>query len=220
MPEPLNGAAGRLIELDEYYEDFERNFWHIREFWKLERGQTFAEPGDASWEAFNRGDWARAMRLLEERRADLLDYHREAGEAGVATFRIRVVDKLITPYLQWELNLLKIRDETGGPIRVIDATAVAEFEAEEPLPEIYTLDDKVMYQAVYDANGVLERAIKYTDPDVIRHSRDFIRRLYDLGEPIGPYFQREVEALPPTRPERALPASYLDESGRPGPIRS
>ena len=56
-------AVGERLELPEYYADFQRNFRHAREFWKLERGQVFAEPGDASWEAFDAGDWDEAMRL-------------------------------------------------------------------------------------------------------------------------------------------------------------
>ena len=46
MPESLDNAAGERMDLDDYYADFERHFWHVKEFWKLERGQTFAEPGD------------------------------------------------------------------------------------------------------------------------------------------------------------------------------
>lgn len=220
MLELLDGAVGTRMDLDDYYRDFERHFWQVNEFWKLERGQTFAEPGDASWEAFNQGDWAESLRRLEIRRSDLLSYHRQAAEAGVSTCRIRVVEEPLSAYLQWELNLLKIRDETGGPIRVIDASEVAEFEADGPLPELYTLGDAVMYQAIYDDRGVLAYALKYTDAQLIGRSRDFIRRLYERGEPVGSYFEREVKALPPARPEHPLPAGYLDETGRPGPIRS
>lgn len=220
MPESLDNAAGERMDLDDYYADFERHFWHVKEFWKLERGQTFAEPGDESWQAFNSGDWGLSMRRLAERRSDLLDYHRQASQAGVATWRIRVVEKPFSAYLQWELNLLKIRDETGGPIRILDVAEVAEFEEEGPLPEIYTLDDQVMYQAIYDDQGVLAYALKYNDPDLIRRSRQFIRRLYDRGELISSYFAREIAGLPPARPESPLPSGYLIETGRPRPIRS
>jgi hypothetical protein len=220
MPEPLGDAVGERMYLDDYYRDFERHFWQVSEFWKLERGQSFAEPGDASWEAFNQGDWAESMRRLEIRRSDLLTYHRQADDAGVSTRRIRVVERPLSAYLQWELNLLKIRDETGGPIRVIDRSKVAEFEIDEPLPEIYTLGDTVMYQAIYDRSGVLAFALKYTDTELIKRSRDFIRRLYERGEPIGSFFRREVGGLPPASPELPLPDGYLAETGRPGPIRS
>lgn len=221
MPRPLDGAPGERMDLPAYYADFEKNFSRAREFLKLERGQSFAEPGDDSWEAFDRGDWEESMRLLEARRADLVKYHQETAAAGTSTARIRIVSLPLTPYLQWELNLLKVRDETGGPIRVLPASDVAGLEDRGPLPEIYTMDTTVMYEAVYDANGVLEAANRYTDPDLVSRCRDFISGLYERGEPVAGFFRREVAHLPPARPARpAVPRDYLSQTGRPGPIRS
>jgi hypothetical protein len=221
MPRPLDGVVGERMELPAYYADFEANFSHARKFWKLERGQAFAEPGDASWEAFDRGDWDEAMRLLECRRADLVNYHEETAAAGTSTYRIRIVSLPLTPYLQWELNLLRIRDETGGPIRILLDSQVADLEDEGPLPEIYTMDSTVMYEAVYDDHGVLECALRYTDTALVGRCRDFISGLYRRGEPIGDFFRGEVAHLPPARPAKpAIPQDYLTQTGRPGPIRS
>lgn len=221
MPRPLGDAAGERLELPEYYADFQRTFRHAREFWKLERGQAFAEPGDASWEAFDRGDWAASMRLLEERREDLKRYHEENAAGGTATRRIRIVSLPVTPYLQWELHLFKVRDETGGPIRILRDSAVAALEDQGPLPDIYTMDRDVMYQAVYDRLGVLAYALRYTDPALVSRCRDFIAGLYGRGEPISSFFAREVAPLPPPRPNApALPEGYLERTGRPHPIRS
>jgi hypothetical protein len=209
------------MELPDYYADFEENFSRAREFWKLERGQVFAEPGDASWEAFDRGDWEEAVRLLEFRRPDLVKYHKETAAGGTSTRRIRIVSLPPTPYLQWELNLLKIRDETGGPVRILLDSQVAGLEDEGPLPEIYTMDSTVMYEAVYDGNGVLEYALRYTDPELVGRCRDFISGLYGRGEPITGFFRREVARLSPARPTQpAIPQDYLSQTGRPGPIRS
>ena len=121
MTRPIGDAAGERLELPAYYADFQRNFRRAREFWKLERGQVFAEPGDASWEAFDAGDWDEAMRLAEARRADLRRYHEENTAAGIRTRRIRIVSLPVTSYLQWELHLLRLRDEAGGPIRILRA---------------------------------------------------------------------------------------------------
>jgi hypothetical protein len=143
--------TGERLELREYYADFTSYFARAREFWKLERGQDFAEPGNRSWEAFNAGSWNDAMRLLEENRDDIRRYHEENTAAGIQTRRIRIVSLPVTPYLHWELCLLKIRDETGGPIRILPVSAVNDAENRGPLPEIYTMDDAVMYQAIYDA---------------------------------------------------------------------
>lgn len=221
MPRPLGAALGERLDLPAYYADFQYNFAHAREFWKLERGQVFAEPGDASWEAFESGDWDESMRLLSDRRADLVRYHRESAAAGTITRRIRIVSLPVTPYLQWELHLLRIRDETGGPVRILLDTAVAELEDEGLLPEIYTMDDTVMYQAVYDEHGVLEHALRYTGRALVGRCRDFIADLYGRGEPVSTFFQREIAQLPlPQMAGPAISRDYLERAGRPYPIRS
>jgi hypothetical protein len=221
MPRPLGEAVGERLELPEYYADFQRNFRRTREFWKLERGQVFAEPADASWEAFDAGDWDEALRLLEERREDLKRYHEENAAAGTQTRRIRIVSLPVTPYLQWELHLLKVRDEAGGPIRILNASAIADLEDQGPLPDIYTMDHSVMYQAVYDERGVLEYALRYTSRPLVASCRDFIAGLYSRGEPIATFFAREIAHLPPPRPlDSAIPRDYLVRTGRPRPIRS
>lgn len=221
MPRPLGSAVGERLDLAAYYADFRKHFARAREFWKLERGQAFAEPGDVSWEAFDQGDWEESLRLLEDRREDLRKYHKENAAAGTATRRIRIISLPITPYLQWELHLLKIRDETGGPIRILRADDVTDLEDQGPLPEIYTMDRDVMYQAIYDERGVLERALKYTDTAVVSRCRDFIVDLYVRGEPISSFFEREIAYLPPP-PLAAptIPGDYLERTGRPHPIRS
>lgn len=221
MPRPLDDAVGKRLELSEYYADFRRNFRRARNFWKLERGQVFAEPGDPSWEAFDTGDWDEALRLLEERREDLKHYHAENTAAGTQARRIRIVFLPVTPYLQWELHLLKIRDETGGPVRILHASAVADLEDQGQLPDIYTMDDTVMYQAVYDERGVLAYALRYISRPLVARCRDFIADLYDRGEPIRSFFEREIAQLPPPRPAApSIPRDYLERTGRPQPIRS
>lgn len=221
MPRPLGDAVGERLELPEYYADFQGNFRHTREFWKLERGQVFAEPGNASWEAFDAGDWRESMRLLEERREDLRRYHEENAAAGTRTRRIRIVSLPVTRYLQWELHLLKIRDETGGPIRILQDRAIADLEDQGPLPDIYTMDGTVLYQAVYDEHGVLEYALRYTSRALVSRCRDFIADLYARGEPISSFFEREIASLPPPRPAGpVIPRGYLAQTGRPIPIRS
>jgi len=220
MPRPLGDAVGERLELPEYYADFRKNYVRSREFWKLESGQVFAEPGNASWEAFDGGDWEESLRLIEQSREDLRQYYQENAAAGMAARRIRIVSLPVTPYLHWELYVLRLRDEMGGPIRVLQAPAVAELEDQGPLPDIYTMDRDVMYQAVYDEHGVLEHALRYTDAALVSRCRDFIADLYARGEPISDFFQREIAHLPPPTAEHVIPRDYLETTGRPRPIRS
>lgn len=115
--------------------------------WKLERRQHFREPGDASWEAFVRGDWQEALRLIEAQRAGLLDLSRLAARHRCRLLRVRVVEVPLTPYLQWELHLLRVRAECGELIRVTGPEHIAAYERESPVPELVTLNDDTVYES-------------------------------------------------------------------------
>ncbi|GAB3443348.1 DUF6879 family protein [Actinophytocola sediminis] len=198
MHELIRGARFETLALDVYWADFERNFWRTGSpgFWKLERGQEFQEPGNDSWEAFAGGRWAESMDLVEAGRRDMRDYYSRVAENGFSAKRVRIVEESITDYLQWELHVLRARDENGGLVRVVGPEVVATWEDGDPLPEIYTLGHDVMYEAVYNDHGILDSARKFTDRTLIEHCQEFIANLYEKGEPLRSYFDRCVAGLP------------------------
>jgi len=199
MHDLLGDSRGERLPLGAYREEFQKEFWAIKQdgFWKLERQQTFKEPNNDSWQALVAGRWDEAMRLNEATRPDLMGYHRRIAMAGFGAWRVRVVEKPISPYLQWELHLLRIRHECGGPVRVVEPEQVKELEENGPLPEIYTLGTKVMYQAVYDNEGALEAAIRYNNRKLIQRCREAIRGLYEIGEDLSVFCERDVAVLAP-----------------------
>lgn len=69
MFECFRGGAGEVLTRADYLADFSRvHKSGISLLAKIERGQTFKEQGSPSWEAFASGDWAGALRLIEEER--------------------------------------------------------------------------------------------------------------------------------------------------------
>jgi len=208
MHEILGGDTGELLTLDDYWSDFYEHFWRIESigFWKLERQQFFKEPGNKSWEAFVDARWEESLRLIDEQRDDFADYYGRIARQGFVNRRVRIVEKPIIPYLQWELHLLRLRHEYGGLTSVVGPERVAPYEAQgTPLPEIYTLGLDVMYEAVYDDTGVLAAARRYTDPDLIARCQQLIEGLYHQGEPLDTFFDREVAALDPPTGTAGLP---------------
>ncbi|KOV81389.1 DUF6879 family protein [Nocardia sp. NRRL S-836] len=202
MRELFGGAEGKLLPRDEYREDFERRFWRSGRsgFWKLERLQHFEEPGNDSWNAFDEGDWDRSLALLEERGPALRTHYAKIANAGFETSRVRIVEHPLTDYLRWELHLLLARDQLGGHTRILPVREIARFEEKNPLPELVTLGDDVMYEILYDENGRLRGGVLYTGTSPVVRCREFIKRLYEKAEPISTYFTREVESLgPPLR---------------------
>lgn len=203
MHELLGDAHFESLTLSSYWEDFERSFWRTGSpgFWKLERAQYFKEPGYDSWEAYARGQWTESLKLIEASLPDMREYYAKVAESGFSAKRVRVVGEPLTGYLQWELHVLRARDDSGGLVRIVEPDAVASWETRHPLPEIYTLGRDVMYEAIYDENGVLDSARKFTDRDLITRCQRFIADLYAEGEPLKSYFDRRVAALPAPRGE-------------------
>jgi hypothetical protein len=199
MRDLLDRSLGQRLNVAEYREDFRETFWKIKEydFWKLERMQTFREPGDDSWEAFDRGDWPAAQRLIEHRREAFQDDGRRMAEIGLVSYRVRVVAQPITAYLQWELRLLRLMGECSDRIRIVSPDAVKHLETNGPVPEVTTLGADLTYEVLYDGAGILDGAVRFADAQVTTRCRETVENLYASGEDVGSFFDREVAHLPP-----------------------
>ncbi|GGS16601.1 hypothetical protein GCM10010269_64660 [Streptomyces humidus] len=166
---------------------------------KLERGQHFQERGFPSWEAFADGDWERALSLAEERREDYAQELRRAARLGVRHRRLRVVEFPITPYVQWELFVLRARVDVGDEIKILDAHDISNIERSRPVPEVVILGDVVMYEVMYDEDGNAAGAKRYTDRSLIRETNAGFDALYERGEGFHDFFDREIVHLDPPR---------------------
>lgn len=201
MRDLLGASHGEWLGLEAYREDFRRRDFAVDgcDSWKLERRQHFREPGDPSWEAFVQGDWEQALRLIKARRGELSDVSRLAARHDCRLLRVRVVEQPLTPYLQWELHLLRVRAECGELIRVIGPEHIGAYEQGGPVPELVTLNDDTVYEILYDAEGVLAGSVRYVDRATRDRVAARIEELYTLGEDIDTFFAREVAGLkPPT----------------------
>ncbi|MFF0575377.1 DUF6879 family protein [Streptosporangium saharense] len=193
--------TGQELSSDEYLEDFYPRFWEISEgdFWKLERIQSFQEDGSDSWDAFDRGEWDESFRLIEERRESLAEYYAQVAHSGFTTYRVRVVEEDVTPYLRWQLRSLCQRSELGERIRVVGPDAVGPFERDGSLPEIVTLGTHAVYQVLYSHDGALRGAVRSDRPEDVSSWREFIEGLYAVGEEIGDFCDRRAASLEPPR---------------------
>ncbi|MDX3312270.1 DUF6879 family protein [Streptomyces sp. NPDC054884] len=181
-----------------YHADFHRiRSSGIRFQNKLERGQNFKERGFASWEAFAAGEWERALSLIEEKRETYARQFREAAQLDILERRLRVVEFPVTPYVQWEMFVLRLRVELGDNIRVLDARKISDIEKERPVPEVVILGDVVMYEVCYDDDGNAAGAIRFADRALIRETSAGFDALYGRGEDFHRFFDREIAPLAP-----------------------
>ncbi|MFI5959774.1 DUF6879 family protein [Cryptosporangium sp. NPDC051539] len=196
MRELLDQAGGTHLTSAEYRADFGDRFWKAGPagFWKVERRQTFQEPRDESWRAFNAGNWPTSLRLIEEQRHDLEAEGRRMAEEKLGAFRIRVVDLPLTPYLYWELHLLRLVAESADQVRVVGPEIAQPFE---PLPELVLLGADVTYEVLYDDDGIAAGAVRYIDQELTAACRRSLHRMFAAGEDVRTFFEREVAPLPP-----------------------
>jgi len=198
ITELLASAAGVRLEQPEYQRDFGERMWLAdgADSWKVERMQSYDESGFLSWEAFLVGDWRAALALIEQERAGFADFYRRFAEHGAAFRRVRIVEAPISPYVQWEFQVLRVRAECGELCRVLTAAQVAEFEVARPIPELVSLAGRTLYRTLYD-HGTPNGAIRFTDPDLIGRYEQFTASLYASGEGLDAYFRREIAPLSP-----------------------
>lgn len=194
MLERIRDVPAELFStLESYVADFYEDYRNTV-VWKLERGQTFREPGDPSWEALVFGDWKRAMRLNEEERDSVADAAARDSARSVESRRVRVVERPVSAYLQWEMHFFRLLAEAGDSIRVIDAELVRDRERVGPLPEVVVVGRK-LFEVIYDDAGTATGARRVDDPEIVAACRDEIASLHAQGEPVLDYFAREIAPL-------------------------
>lgn len=195
MIDLIPDISGPELDLASYSDAFDEAYKKII-FWKLERRQTFREPGMPSWEAFAAGDWDRALELNERERDTVRAKVAEDESLGVESRRLRVVEHPVTPYLQWEMQYFRLLAEAGEDLRVIDASSVQHLEDDRILPEIVILGDRVLFEVLYDVEGTAYGARRIDDPQVITEAGREVADLYAAAEPLLDYFAREIAPLP------------------------
>ncbi|TQF04458.1 hypothetical protein E6W39_22305 [Kitasatospora acidiphila] len=200
-PELRPEWGDRLVRED-YKRDFRERDAQVRDAdsWKLERLQYFEEQGSPSREALRRGDWEEALRLLDERCGSLRAIGRADEERRSVFHRVRVIEEPLTAYLQWELHSLRMRAECGERVRIIRADDLAGAEEFGRLPELVVLGGRTLFQVLYAETGIPIGAVRYTNPEVVERWGHYIKDLYEAGEDVQAYFDREVAHLPPPSP--------------------
>ncbi|GLY85999.1 DUF6879 family protein [Actinoallomurus iriomotensis] len=197
MFESFPRAVGERLERPAYHQDFRRTLESgVGYLNKLERGQHFQERGFASWEAFAAGEWEHALDLIGEKRDVYREQLRTSARRGVAERRLRVVEFPVTPYVQWELHVLRLRVELGDCIRVLDARTIKDVEKPGPVPEVVILGASVMYEVRYDVDGNAAGANRFSDRTLVAETTAGFEALYERAEIFDAFFDREIRSLP------------------------
>jgi hypothetical protein len=199
MPDLLHGVATAALDLEAYLADYQQAAGTLKgTIWKAERAQVFQEPGNPSWEAFHCGNWAEALALAEQGRAELTTYFDGLHACGSRLCRVRIVERPITSYLRWALHVVRLRAQAGEQVRIVMADDITTLEADlGRVPELLIMGRRVGYVVDYGDDGVARGAHRFDDPAAIGRCTELLTELYGRGEDLEPFFQREIASLPP-----------------------
>ncbi len=191
-------------------EEYEEQAWEelkrSKEFLKLECRQHFVEPGNPSWDLFAVGDWAGALQAIDRVEDQLREYLSLLESGSLAARRLRIVQLPVSPYLQWELQLLARWCKRGEDVRVVIADAPESKELTE-LGELNILDERMCYEALYSDSGELTGAKKYTTTATVATLRTTVENVVNRAEPLLPFFEQRIRNLPP--PSRGPATTHM-----------
>lgn len=202
MLDRIQKVPGTRLDRKSYHEHMRAETSRVDgAVWKLERSQVFTEAADdPAWAAFVSGDWLKSLAIFESERPDIQAEAAKYARQGSELHRLRIVENPVSAYLQWELQSLRIVDESGMPVRILDANKVRGLEDDGQLPEIVIVGGEVLYEVQYDSQWSACGARRITDRDVIQEATAEVAGLWDKAEPLAAYFAREIAPLPPPSP--------------------
>jgi len=169
-------------------------------FFKLEELQSFAEPGDPSFEAYRRGDRIAAARLIKSRVAKQGIMYGSALSRGVKLLRVRIVDLPITPYLSYEWPAYHVNATIGETILVPEPALISDLRHDRRMKDFLLFDDFLVLLLHYDSAGVFVGATPITDSERVQEYKEFSESLLPKSMPftefekLHPELQEFVDA--------------------------
>jgi hypothetical protein len=181
------------LDSEGYLKDFYKYFDHMQDgMRKIEYGQSFSQPGNKSWEAFNHGDWQLALKLQDDLSKEADRYFKSLKRVAPPGRRVRIVVEPFSDYLIWELNIFRRNERLGEVIRVIKFPEAVELVARDFIDDYVAIDNTVAYRVLYDHNGLNIGAEKSLNPETVNGAVDAFEALFKNAEPFQEFFSREV----------------------------
>ncbi|MGW6314292.1 DUF6879 family protein [Streptomyces sp. NPDC055099] len=197
MVELSEAERGTLLPVSDYLAAFREDYAHesVSVVDKVECGQHFQEPGFASWDAFDRGEWRESMALLMDERPKMAEQFTAAEQRGLRLRRVRYVELPVSDYVVWEMAVLRQRVDLGEQVRIVVGQGRPGFQAPPPrwFSELVILGTYSLFELRYKPDGAVAGAYRHTDPQLIEACRKDFEGLYAAGEDLASFHAREIE---------------------------
>lgn len=153
---------------------------------KVERLQEYDESPFEGYLAFQRGDYAKAQRLVQEMVKNQTNFYSLARERGIAMIRIRIYDLPLSPYLvHYEMAAYLADIECGEDIRMVHSADIADLLAQTGISDYVLFDDKKVIALLYDTEtATLQEARLVEHPELVTRYVELSNELINRSIPL------------------------------------
>ncbi|RAY13339.1 hypothetical protein DPM19_19885 [Actinomadura craniellae] len=180
----LLDLAGFLARADELWDSLGERVV------KLERRQSYQEPGNPSYEALVAGDWDRAVELAAHTHDDDKATYDELRDKGVHFLRLRVVEPPTSEYVRWEFEHYRVTARLGEDIRVVEQADIADLDRSTGLSDFLLFDETAVLIHDYGTDGILCGGWLSCDPALIGRVAALVDSIIEVAEPFEDYLAR------------------------------
>lgn len=166
LQQPTLPKSNDYIPLAEFRSHFNQLFMSMSSnFSKLERAQSYQEPGNESLAAYLKGDKREAANLLKLPIEGWDERFNYVAQANIPWTRVRLVEFPMTPYLEWEFLTYQRSARYGERILVTDITNDPKGSLAKSSSDFVMFDNRIVLAHDYGVDGILKGAWLVTRPN-------------------------------------------------------
>jgi hypothetical protein len=133
------------------------------------------------WRLWQAGHHAQAIAVIESTRDTLAGVRSMLLEAGLDQRVVWCVQSPLTDYQRCHQHLMRLYQEIGYPVSVVDPGPIRALTRQRPLPDLAVFPGRAAYAARQSPTGRCEGAFRVADPDLATAVGDLLTHLARLG---------------------------------------
>lgn len=179
-------VSQQLPNLESFGAAFKSHSATLKErFFKYERIQVYQEPGNKSWEAYNRGDLSAAWDKLGDFIAQDRDLFVAICQKDIPMVRVRAVELPLSHYLKWEFRSYPVTCRWGSRILIVDLTGKERDRELWNSSDFILFDRRSVLVHNYDRSGILQGGWVVEAPAAVQAYVAFAKRLVSMAVPLA-----------------------------------
>ena len=133
------------------------------------------------WRLWQAGHHAQALAKIESTRDTLAGARSMLADAGLDQRVIWFVQSPLTDYQQCHQHLMRLYQEIGYPVSVVEPGPIRALTRRRPLPDMAVFPGREVYVAQQSPTGTGDGACRIVDPDLATAVGDLLTHLAQLG---------------------------------------